>query len=382
VVEATDAPDRIGVGSGIDLVVDAAYGTGFRGEYRAPAVAPGVPVLAVDVPSGIDGDSGEAHGEPLRADVTVTFAAYKPGLLQGDGAACSGRVVVADIGLDVSAARAWIVEDADVTRLLAPRPRDAHKWQSAVAVVAGSPGMTGAAGLCAMGAYRAGAGMVRLGVPGAEPDELPATEAVGAALPASSWGTEALAMAERCRSLVVGPGLGRADGVAGELRCLLSGFSGVTVVDADGLFALGSGDTARSALAAAAGSPVLTPHDGEFARLVGEPPGPDRIGASRRAAAALGAVVVLKGPTTVVSDPSGEVRLVTSGSPRLATAGTGDVLSGMIGAFAARGLGALDAAAAAAHVHGAASRLGPPEGLVAGDLPDLVARWLSGRHRG
>ena len=140
VVDANDAPDRIGPVGAVDLVVDAAYGTGFRGTYRAPAVPAGVPVLAVDIPSGVNGDTGEACGEPLRADVTVTFAALKTGLVQGDGSLLAGRVEVADIGLDVSRARMWVVEDADVVRLLAPRPRNAHKWQSALAVVAGLPG--------------------------------------------------------------------------------------------------------------------------------------------------------------------------------------------------------------------------------------------------
>ncbi len=382
VVAADVAPDRIGVGSGVGLVVDAAYGTGFRGEYKAPSVPAGVLVLAVDTPSGIDGDTGEAHGEPLRADVTVTFAAYKPGLLQGDGPAHAGRVVVADIGLDVSRARTWIVEDDDVEGRLPPRQRSAHKWQTAVAVVAGSPGMTGAARLCALGAYRAGAGMVRLGVPGSDPDELPVPEAVATALPERGWAEAALAMAERCRVVVVGPGLGRSPDTAEEVHKLLARFPGVVVVDADGLFALGTGDEARRALTVCSGQVVLTPHEGEFSRLVGSPPGADHVDATRRAAARLGAVVLLKGPTTVVADPAGDARLVTSGSPRLATAGTGDVLSGVAGAFAARGLAPLDAAALAAHVHGAAARLGSPEGLVAGDLPDLVARWLSARRRG
>jgi NAD(P)H-hydrate epimerase len=149
------------------------------------------------------------------------------------------------------------------------------------------------------------------------------------------------------------------------------------VVDADGLFALGSGDEARRVLAGAAGPVVLTPHDGEFARLTGSAPGADRIAAARAAAASLGVVVLLKGPTTVVADPAGDVRLAVAGSPRLATAGTGDVLAGVIGAFAARGVAPLEAAALGAHVHGRAAALGPPEGLVAGDLPDLVARRLS-----
>jgi ADP-dependent NAD(P)H-hydrate dehydratase / NAD(P)H-hydrate epimerase len=380
VIDAADAPGRIG--PGIDLVIDAAYGTGFRGEYKAPSVPAGVPVLAVDIPSGVDGDTGEAHGEPLRADVTVSFAALKPGLLQGEGPLLAGRVAVADIGLDVSRARAWLMEDDDVQALLPPRPRAAHKWQSAVAVVAGSPGMSGAARLCALGAYRAGAGMVRLGIPGADPDDLPVSEAVGTALPMKQWGTDALEMAERCRTLVVGPGLGRTPATETEIRRLVATFPGPVVIDADGLFAIGTGADAAQALEGRPGPAVLTPHEGEFTRLVGTGPGADRIEATRKAAADLGAVVLLKGPTTVVADPSGQVRLATQGSPRLATAGTGDVLAGVIGAFSARGLDPLTAAALAAHVHGAAAALGAPEGMVAGDLPDLVGRWLSGARRG
>ncbi|MGH9019348.1 MAG: ADP-dependent NAD(P)H-hydrate dehydratase, partial [Acidimicrobiales bacterium] len=127
---------------------------------------------------------------------------------------------------------------------------------------------------------------------------------------------------------------------------------------------------------------VLTPHDGEFASLTGAAPGPDRIQAARSLAAEAGAVVLLKGPTTVVADPGGAGLLVTAGSPRLATAGTGDVLSGTIAAFAARGLPLVEAAGLAAHVHGRAAALGPPEGLVAGDLADLIGRWLSDVRRG
>lgn len=382
VIDAAEAPDRIGLSRGVDLVVDAAYGTGFRGEYKAPSVPAGVKVLAVDIPSGVDGDTGEAHGEPLRADTTVTFAALKPGLLQGEGPLLAGRVVVADIGLDVSPARMWVVEDADVGGALPPRPRAAHKWQTALAVVAGSPGMAGAARLAALGAYRAGAGMVRLGIPGADPDELPVSEAVSRALPMRQWAPDAVEMAERCRALVVGPGLGRSLETAAEVRRLLAGFGGPVVVDADGLYALGSGAEAADALHRAAGSVVLTPHEGEFERLTGTRLGPDHVGAARRAAAELGAVVLLKGPTTVVAAPSGEVRLATRGSPRLATAGTGDVLSGVAGAFCARGVEPALAASLAAHVHGAAAALGAPQGLVASDLPDLVARWLSAHCHG
>jgi ADP-dependent NAD(P)H-hydrate dehydratase / NAD(P)H-hydrate epimerase len=386
VVEAAELPERIGQPKAVDLVIDAAYGTGFRGTYRAPAVPTGVRVVAADIPSGVNGDTGEARGEPLRADLTVTFAALKPGLLQGDGPLLAGRVEVADIGLDVSRAHMWVVEDADVARLLAPRPRSAYKWQSAVAVVAGSPGMTGAAELCARGAYRAGAGMVRLGVPGADLAELGVTEAVGAPLPAERWATAALEMAERCKALVVGPGLGRGEDSVAQIRRLVAEAPLPVVVDADGLFALGAGKDLAAVIAArnatAAREVVLTPHDGEFARLSGSAPGVDRISDAGRLAAASCAVVLLKGPTTVVLAPGGEALLALAGSPRLATAGTGDVLSGVIGAFLARGLPPLEAAALAAHVHARAAELGPAEGLVAGDVADLVARWLSGVRRG
>lgn len=402
IVEASDAPPRLVPEGGVDLVIDAAYGTGFHGTYRAPAVPADVAVLAVDIPSGVDGDTGEACGAPLRADLTVTFAALKPGLLQGDGPLLAGRVEVADIGLDVSRARTWVTEDADVGRLLPVRSRQAHKWQSAVAVVAGSPGMTGAAELCAHAAYRAGAGMVRMGVPGADPAALPPGEAVATALPAAGWAAAALDMAKRCHALVVGPGLGRAGETVAQVRQLVSHAPVPVVVDADGLVALGSGAPLAD-LVGGSGTPtpapvtvggtsaskarraprvVLTPHDGEFAVLAGAPPGIDRIGAARDLAAAIGAVVLLKGPTTVVAEPGGSVLLSTAGSPRLATAGTGDVLAGAIGAFIARGLAPFDAAGLAAHVHGRAAGLGPAEGLIAGDVADLIGRWLSELRRG
>jgi ADP-dependent NAD(P)H-hydrate dehydratase / NAD(P)H-hydrate epimerase len=386
VVAASAAPDRIDARSGVDLVVDAAYGTGFRGSYTAPSVPAGVRVVAADIPSGVNGETGEACGEALRADVTVTFAAFKPGLLQGDGPLLAGFVEVADIGLDVSRARIWAIDDSDVMRLLPPRPHSSYKWQSAMAVVAGSPGMTGAAQLCTRGAYRSGAGMVRLGVPGADLSELRITEAVGARLPAEGWAAPALSMADRCKAFVLGPGLGREKHTAGEVRKVVTECPLPMVVDADGLFALGNTDefaaVVRERDRRGAPQVVLTPHDGEFARIAGSPPGPDRVTDTRDLAARTGAVVLLKGPTTVVSAPDGQVRLAVAGTPRLATAGTGDVLSGVIGAFLARGLPPLEAASLGAHVHGKAAQLGPAVGLVAGDLPELVSRWLSGIRDG
>jgi ADP-dependent NAD(P)H-hydrate dehydratase / NAD(P)H-hydrate epimerase len=371
-VEAATAPSSIGPA---DLVIDAAYGTGFHGEYRAPAVDPGTPVLAVDIPSGVAGDTGSAAGVPLAARRTVTFVALKPGLVQGDGVELAGRVTVVDIGLPPGEAAISVMDDGDVAALFAPRRRDGNKWSAAVLVVAGSPGMTGAAALCARSAYRAGAGMVRLGVPGGDLSVAAASEAVSVELPASGWATAALEAAQRCAAVVVGPGLGRNPTAAAEVRRLTEESPVPVVVDADGLFALGQfeGDRPLQPRSAV----VLTPHDGEYQRLTGRPPGPDRIDAARRLAAAAGAVSLLKGPTTAVAGGDGRVRLGLTGTTKLATAGSGDVLSGVIGAMLSRGVAPLEAAALAAHVHGRAGARGPTEGLVAGDLPDLVSAVLS-----
>lgn len=387
VVDASDAPRRIG---GVDLVIDAAYGTGFRGEYVAPEVPAGVKVLAVDIPSGVDGDTGAAAGEPLRADVTVTFAALKKGLVQGDGPALAGTVGVADIGLDASRAKAWLVDDGDVARVVPRRRRESHKWESAVVVVAGSPGMLGAAEFSAHAAYRSGAGMVRLAVPGAALSEMPPNEAVAFEIPRHGWAPSVLEVLERCKALVIGPGIGRDDATRADVRHVAERSKVPVVVDADALFAVGGADDfARVARARAraragdAGRLVLTPHSGEFERIFGHAPASDRIGEAAEAAAKTGCVVLLKGSTTVVADAAGSggdggrVRVVTAGGPSLATAGTGDVLSGAIGAFVARGLDSLDAAAVGAHVHGRAASTGPSEGLVAGEIADLIARWLS-----
>jgi NAD(P)H-hydrate epimerase len=372
VVDAAGAPAVL---PRSNLVVDAAYGTGFRGEYRAPDPG-GAPVLAVDIPSGVDGLTGAAGPGAVRAEATVTFAALKPGLLFGPGASLAGRVTVADIGLDASGAAASVVEWADVAGWLPERPREAHKWQRALWVVAGSPGMVGAAHLCAATATRAGAGMVRLGVPGAEADATGPVEVVGRRLPASGWDEEVLADAGRCRALAVGPGLGRSEETAAAVRRLLARAPQAAVVDADGLWALGGVEEAAAVLAGRRAPTVLTPHDGEFARLAGSPPGPDRLGAVRDVAGRLGATVLLKGSTTVVAAPGGRVLISTAGDSRLATAGTGDVLTGVIGAFLAQGLGGPEAAAGGAVVHGAAGHLGWRRGLVASDLLGLLPAVL------
>jgi NAD(P)H-hydrate epimerase len=371
VLDALDAPAQVPV---CDLVVDAAYGTGFRGEYEAPDPR-GVPVLAVDIPSGIDGVTGAAAGQVLQATRTVTFAALKPGLLFGAGRDLAGDVVVADLGLDVGDAAVGVVESADVAAWLPPRGIEDHKWRSAVLVVAGGPGMTGAAHLVARAAQRAGAGMVRVGTPGVADDPDRPVEAVGLDLSSEAWDEAALAVTSRFRSLVIGPGLGRDDRTQERVRRVLAAADLPTVVDADALVALG--DAVRPEARAAAPRTVLTPHDGEHEALQGQTPGPDRIAAARALAERGGSIALLKGSTTVVAHPDGRVRISTTGDRRLATAGTGDVLSGVIGALLARGVDAFDAAAAGAWLHGRAAALGPAEGLVAGDLPDLLPRAIA-----
>lgn len=347
VVDAADVPDRL---PAADLVIDAAYGTGFRGEWAVPATDD--PVLAVDIPSGVDGLTG--GGRALRAVRTVTFQALKPGLLLTD---LAGEIEVADIGLDTSSATVHVVEEADVAAWLPARPRSGHKWQAAVRVVAGSPGMTGAAHLTSAAAFRAGAGYVTLSSPGLDDDPGAPTEVVRRPLPAEGWVEAALDDADRFGALAVGPGLGDADGVPD----LVAAWPGPVVVDGDGLTTGLSGPQV-----------VLTPHEGEFARLAGEPPGPDRIAAARALAADLGAVVLLKGPTTIVAEPGGEVLVSTTGDARLATAGTGDVLTGVIAALLAQGLPPARAAAAGAFLHGRAGAVGWRHGLVASDLLDRL----------
>lgn len=372
IVDAADLPARLPT---VDLVIDAAYGTGFRGTYEAPDPG-GALVLACDIPSGVDGLTGDADAGAVQAQRTVTFAALKPGLLFLPGRARAGAVTVADIGLDVGTVHVHVVEAADVAAWLPARPADAHKWKAAVWVVGGSIGMPGAPVLAATAAARTGAGYVRLSSPGV-PAPLPGapTEAVGVDLADHSWAEEVLDDLQRFRALVVGPGLG--DRGAADVKRVVAEAIAPVVVDGDGLRALGT-DCAR------AGHPttVLTPHDGEFERLCGHRPGPDRIDAARQLAAATNAVVVLKGPTTVVAEPGGEVLLTVARDARLATAGTGDVLSGVIAGCIARGLDPFRAAAAGAYLHTVAADLGPADGLVASDvaanLPAALAAVRTG----
>jgi NAD(P)H-hydrate epimerase len=359
VLDAKDLPEVLGRR---DLVIDAAYGTGFHGTWEPPDVGD-TPVLAVDIPSGVDGLTGIAEGAVLIADRTVTFAALKPGLLFADGAAHAGDIEVVDIGLDVTSARMHLVTEDDVVDWLPERDADAHKYHAAVWIVAGSPGMTGAASLASAAAQRAGAGYVRLSTPGASAADDAPLEVVRTELPATGWVDAVVAGADRFKAIAVGPGLGR--GSDDDVRALARACPIPLVVDGDGLTALGRGLDDLGDL-------VLTPHDGEYARLAGHPPGDDRVAAARDLAARAGVTTVLKGECMVIASADGDVLLAAEGDARLATAGSGDVLTGITVALLAQGLDPWRAAGAAAFLLGAAADLGWRRGLVASDVADLV----------
>jgi NAD(P)H-hydrate epimerase len=367
VIDVATQPERL---EGYDLVVDAAFGLGCSRPYLAPGVAPATPVLAVDLPSGVDADSGELLGEPMAADVTVALGALKGAHVTGPAARLAGEVRLRTLGI-VGEASAGAVEDADLADLVITA-RDDHKWSHALTVIAGSPLMPGAAVLVARGALAAGASMIRLSTNG--------SDAVAGAPPevVHQRGVE---VDPRCRCVVAGPGLGVEFAVG--LAARLAALSVPVVLDADAL--------QREVLEARPSSAtwLITPHDGEYARLTGRPVPPNRLAAARQLAGHTGCVVLLKGPVTVVAAPSGEVRVVRSGTASLATAGTGDVLAGMIGATVARGVDLLNAAALAAHLHGrAGARLDPYEG--ASDVPgrvteilhELIASRAAGSGRG
>jgi NAD(P)H-hydrate epimerase len=233
-IDAKTAPTQL---PDADLVIDAAYGTGFRGEHVAPE-AGGAPVLAVDFPSGIDGRTGEEHGRALAATRTVTFAALKPGLVLEPGRSRAGRVEVVDIGLDVGSGPAGLVERADVAAWVPGRTADAHKWAASLLVVAGSPGMSGASHLAAAAAQRAGAGMVRLAAPGVADDPARPTEAVGIELPAAGWAAAAGEAATRAHALVIGPGLGTSATTQAAILDLLASTDLNTLVEGDAIYVL------------------------------------------------------------------------------------------------------------------------------------------------
>ncbi|MDE0805796.1 MAG: NAD(P)H-hydrate dehydratase, partial [Acidimicrobiales bacterium] len=271
--------------------------------------------------------------------------------------------------LDTGRSTAFLVDDRSAHAALPVRARDAHKWNAAVRIIGGSPGMPGAPSMAAAAAQRAGAGMVQIVAPGVHGPIGP-VEAVSLPVDEASWAERMLDDEDRVGATVVGPGLGTSMVAKHQVRMLVSRSSRPVVVDGDGLTALGQ--DARTVIAGRDQPTVLTPHDGEFRRLAGQAPGADRLDDVRSLASETGAVVLAKGPTTIVADPAGTVRLVAAGDERLATAGTGDVLSGVIAALLANGLSAIDAAAVGAHLHGVAGMHCAERGTVASDVIDAL----------
>ena len=322
----------------------------------------------------------------------MTIGALKPGVVFHPGATFAGEVRVADIGTpsDLIRSDLWMIERDDVAGLLRPRAPESHKRESGVVlVVAGSKAMTGAAVLCTSAAYRAGAGLVMLAVPeGILPVvEAAVTEATFLPLPETPEGTLAEeawpALEERLGKVdaaALGPGLTTNAQTASLVRRFVTSSRVPLVLDADGLGAFaGRGGE----LADRVSEMVVTPHAGEFGRLVGLPAAEvleDRVGHARKAAAEFRCAVLLKGSRTVVAEPDGKVRVNPTGGPYLATGGTGDVLTGAIAAFLARGLRPADAAVLAAYAHGAAGRLAAVErgeGTVASDVLEALPAVLA-----
>lgn len=371
-----DCPSTFINPSRADLVIDAAYGIGFRGEWTPPIVFD-VPVLAVDIPSGLDGHTGIVSGGVIPADRTVTFAAVKTGMLFGDGPSVCGEIDVVDVGIDpVDDVAGYIVQQHDVASWIPPRGRTVHKWNHSVRVIAGSSGMGGAASLVSASAMRAGAGIVHLSWRGRDA-VVPPTEVVGRPLPDNGWATFIGADAERFDALVIGPGLGRGDDIGAEIREVLRTCELPVVIDGDGLSGAIDPTGGYETLTKRTAPTILTPHDGEFAVLGGDATNPDRIESTRELAGRSNCVVLRKGPTTVISDVDGAVYFVVSGDERLATAGSGDVLSGIIGAFVARGLAPHEAAAAGAFIHGMAGSSCAVEGTIARDVVAMISDVMS-----
>jgi NAD(P)H-hydrate epimerase len=390
-----------------DVVVDALAGTGFRGPARGPLAglieAVGrcrAPVVAVDIPSGVDADTGRWDGPCVRAWATVTMGWLKPGLVLFPGAEMAGTVYVADIGypdpLRVDPGlRTYLVDSSMVTPLLPPRRPDSHKGTyGRVLVVAGSVGFTGAAVLATRGALRAGAGLVTVAVPQAIYPIVAAQVTEGMPTPlADHGGAVAPACRERLGELVdaadvvaAGPGLSRSAAVAEVVEFLL-GCGRPLVLDADALNVLAG---RAQALASAAGPLVITPHPGELGRLVGRPVAEiqqDRLGSARRVAEACRCVVVLKGARTVVAAPDGRAWIVPTGNPGMASGGMGDVLTGAVAALWGQGLPPAEAAYLAAYLHGLAADLiaadrgqvGMLASEVADRLPAAIAAVQAGR---
>ncbi|MDX6480053.1 MAG: ADP-dependent NAD(P)H-hydrate dehydratase / NAD(P)H-hydrate epimerase [Gaiellaceae bacterium] len=360
-----------------DVIIDALLGTGMKGAPRDDTArvieqinGAGVPVVAVDIPSGVNASTGEVAGAAVRADVTVTMHGPKVGLAVAPGRFLAGEVVVADIGLEAGETANALVTPSILDEVPRRSAGDNKYTSGHVLVVGGSPGMTGAAALCARAALRADAGYVTICAPAESVpviEEL-VVEAVKRPL------EEVFAAAEKADALALGPGLGRDPETLALVRRLLAEAALPAVVDADALFELEPGDWPAPR--------VLTPHEGELGRLLGRDSkkiAAHRLASVQEAAARFDAVVVLKGEDSLVAAPGGGVLVCALGLPSLATAGTGDVLTGITAAFLAKGMEPQRAAAAACAAQQLASRAAPQRaGLVASDVIEALPSVLAG----
>jgi hydroxyethylthiazole kinase-like uncharacterized protein yjeF len=382
-----------------NLIVDAIFGTGLNSEVKGLYKdiisfinTLSQPVMAVDIPSGLDATTGKVLGTAVRADLTTTFGLAKIGQVIEPGAHYVGRLEILDIGIPQN-----FIEEADIKArlidpeelnlsLLDPRPPQAHKGDYGhLFVLAGSPGKTGAAAMICSGALRTGAGLVTLGIPTSLNHILEAklTEAMTEPLPDRGTGylsrdasKRILQLLEGKTAVALGPGVSTHPEVQELLWELIPQISVPVVIDADGVTALAS----RPEILKTCPSPViLTPHPGEMARLAGtttQHVQADRIGVAMDFAAAYGCIVVLKGNKTVVATPEGEVYINPTGNPGMASGGTGDVLTGMIGGLIAQGLPPLEAATWGVYLHGVAgdcaARIWGETSLIAGDIVDSL----------
>jgi len=354
--------------AGADVVIDALFGTGFHGAPRDDAAtlidrinAAPAPVVAVDLPSGVDASTGEIAGAVVDAAVTVTMHAPKVGLAVAPGRFHAGDVEVADIGIDAGETTHRLVTEEILELVPRKRAGDTKYSAGSVLVVGGSPGMSGAVCLAAEAAFRADAGYVAVAT---HKETLPLVEArVLEAVKAPLGDVDRLA--ERASAVAVGPGLGRGEEERALVRRLLRELEVPMVVDADALFGLEPDEWPAPR--------VLTPHAGELGRLLDrDDVDAHRLEAIRAAAERFGCLVLLKGADTLVAAPGEGVLVSASGTPALATAGSGDVLTGVVAAFLSKGVDPRLAAAAAAYAHGRAAELGPERGLIASDLVEAL----------
>jgi NAD(P)H-hydrate epimerase len=373
---------------GAAAIVDALLGTGTTGAPREPAAAvveainaTGAAVVAADVPSGVDASTGEVAGPAIRATATATFHRAKPGLWIHPGKGHSGAVEVIDIGIpsgapvepEIGLIRPGVLEE------MPRRTPDSTKFSSGnVFVIGGSTGLTGAPTMAAMAAMRAGAGYVTVGAPASQGITFATRllEAMQIGLPEEDGSLTAEAVEpaikaiERADAVVLGPGLGRTPGAQAFARAMYERVDVPLLVDADGLNALAGWELPHRPWPT-----VLTPHAGELGRLLGVDSAEidaHRLAHARVASAHARAIVVVKGDDTLVAAPTGRVAVSPGGAPALATAGTGDVLSGVLGAMLAKGMAPAHAACAAVHVHLRAGQLAAephgPDAVIASDV--------------